>query len=194
MTGLVALLCSKRGWCSACRVIQRNLNTTCRVEAGDVPSAPAGPQPRTMRAVNRRLSCQGRAKTEPPGALIAAFPQTSAAESGRDCYRVCACSACQKWEGAGSQLAAAAGVQGRAGMVRAPGPPRSGGAAAAAGAVSSQSGVIGAQFSAPSWRFAPSSVFCSSIAIVIGPTPPGTGVIAAARSAAPLKSTSPTSR
>ncbi len=36
------------------------------------------------------------------------------------------------------------------------------------------------------------SVFRSSIAIVIGPTPPGTGVIARARSAADSKSTSPT--
>ena len=35
------------------------------------------------------------------------------------------------------------------------------------------------------------SVLTSSIAIVIGPTPPGTGVIAAATSAAASKSTSP---
>ena len=40
--------------------------------------------------------------------------------------------------------------------------------------------------------FAASSVLRSSIAIVIGPTPPGTGVISAARSAAAAKSTSPT--
>src|SRR6185436_5270862 len=36
------------------------------------------------------------------------------------------------------------------------------------------------------------TVFCKSIAIVIGPTPPGTGVISRARRAAPSKSTSPT--
>ena len=33
-------------------------------------------------------------------------------------------------------------------------------------------------------RFAASSVFCSSIAMVMGPTPPGTGVMAAATAAA----------
>src|SRR5690606_3839298 len=38
-----------------------------------------------------------------------------------------------------------------------------------------------------------SSVFCISIATVIGPTPPGTGVIHEARSAAAAKSTSPQS-
>jgi SAM-dependent methyltransferase len=38
------------------------------------------------------------------------------------------------------------------------------------------------------------SVFCSSIVTVIGPTPPGTGVIAPATSATPSKSTSPTRR
>src|SRR5690606_36687408 len=38
------------------------------------------------------------------------------------------------------------------------------------------------------------SVFCSNIVIVIGPTPPGTGVIASATSAASSKCTSPTSR
>src|SRR5205085_1670733 len=38
------------------------------------------------------------------------------------------------------------------------------------------------------------TVFLSSIAIVIGPTPPGTGVIFDARSRAPAKSTSPTRR
>ena len=37
------------------------------------------------------------------------------------------------------------------------------------------------------------SVFFISIAIVIGPTPPGTGVIAPAIGSAVLKSTSPTS-
>ena len=43
-------------------------------------------------------------------------------------------------------------------------------------------------------RRAASSVFWSSIAIVIGPTPPGTGVIAPATSATASKSTSPTRR
>lgn len=39
-----------------------------------------------------------------------------------------------------------------------------------------------------------STAFCSSIATVIGPTPPGTGVIAATRSDADAKSTSPAKR
>lgn len=50
------------------------------------------------------------------------------------------------------------------------------------------------QLLATTLRLYPSSVFCSSIAIVIGPTPPGTGVIWLATSAASLKATSPTSR
>ena len=41
-------------------------------------------------------------------------------------------------------------------------------------------------------RFAPSKVFLSSIATVIGPTPPGTGVIHPATLHASWKSTSPT--
>src|SRR6185369_13894017 len=43
------------------------------------------------------------------------------------------------------------------------------------------------------WRAA-SSVFLSNIVIVIGPTPPGTGEIAAATSETSWKATSPTSR
>src|SRR5690554_4024709 len=45
-----------------------------------------------------------------------------------------------------------------------------------------------------SWRSAACNVFSSSEATVIGPTPPGTGVIQAARSAAGANSTSPTRR
>src|SRR5262249_47982653 len=45
----------------------------------------------------------------------------------------------------------------------------------------------------PSWARAASIVFESRYAMVIGPTPPGTGVIARARSAALANSTSPTS-
>src|SRR5207249_707150 len=45
----------------------------------------------------------------------------------------------------------------------------------------------------PSWRSAARSVLRSSIAMVIGPTPPGTGVIARARAATLANSTSPTS-
>ena len=43
-------------------------------------------------------------------------------------------------------------------------------------------------------RSADSIVFCSSMVTVIGPTPPGTGVMAAAFSLTASKSTSPTSR
>ncbi len=43
-------------------------------------------------------------------------------------------------------------------------------------------------------RLAPSTVLRKSMAMVMGPTPPGTGVMYAARSLAPSKSTSPTSR
>src|SRR5690242_1312577 len=46
---------------------------------------------------------------------------------------------------------------------------------------------------APSWRAAPRSVFFMSMATVMGPTPPGTGVMARARLAADSKSTSPAS-
>ena len=42
-------------------------------------------------------------------------------------------------------------------------------------------------------RLALSTVLCSSMVIVIGPTPPGTGVMAEARSDAAANSTSPTS-
>src|SRR5579863_1295803 len=45
----------------------------------------------------------------------------------------------------------------------------------------------------PCWRTLASRVLLSSVAIVIGPTPPGTGVIQAARAAAAANSTSPTS-
>lgn len=44
----------------------------------------------------------------------------------------------------------------------------------------------------PSCRAAAATVCSSSVAMVIGPTPPGTGVISEARSAADSKSTSPT--
>jgi len=44
----------------------------------------------------------------------------------------------------------------------------------------------------PAFSRAEVSVFCSNMAIVIGPTPPGTGVIADATSFAASKSTSPT--
>ena len=47
---------------------------------------------------------------------------------------------------------------------------------------------------APAARRADCSVFFSSIAMVIGPTPPGTGVIADATSDTGPKSTSPVSR
>ena len=43
-------------------------------------------------------------------------------------------------------------------------------------------------------RFALSTVFDKSIVMVIGPTPPGTGVMNAARSLASLNATSPTRR
>src|SRR5215470_5212933 len=46
---------------------------------------------------------------------------------------------------------------------------------------------------APSWRAAPRSVFFMSMAMVMGPTPPGTGVMARARLDADSKSTSPAS-
>lgn len=42
-------------------------------------------------------------------------------------------------------------------------------------------------------RAAPSNVFCISMAMVIGPTPPGTGVICDAFCLASAKLTSPTS-
>ena len=42
-------------------------------------------------------------------------------------------------------------------------------------------------------RLALSTVFCSSMVMVIGPTPPGTGVMNPARSLASWKATSPTS-
>src|SRR5207245_7722577 len=51
----------------------------------------------------------------------------------------------------------------------------------------------GRAHAAPTWRSAARSVLRRSIAIVIGPTPPGTGVIAWARAATLAKSTSPTS-
>src|SRR5262245_6395061 len=44
----------------------------------------------------------------------------------------------------------------------------------------------------PAWRSAARSVLRRSIAIVMGPTPPGTGVIARTRSETPPRSTSPT--
>lgn len=46
----------------------------------------------------------------------------------------------------------------------------------------------------PMTRLAPSKVFLSSIATVIGPTPPGTGVMKPATLEASAKSTSPTNR
>ena len=42
-------------------------------------------------------------------------------------------------------------------------------------------------------RWAPSVQFCSSMVIVMGPTPPGTGVMKPAFSFTSLKATSPTS-
>ncbi len=46
----------------------------------------------------------------------------------------------------------------------------------------------------PMARCAPSSVFCSSMAMVMGPTPPGTGVMAPATGSASAYATSPTRR